>query len=244
MNATEVTTADYLSFDYPFSLALISWSYWFALLSCWVRCSWSEGCWEYARCHSSLCYVRWWLAAVCWMLLAPTRVLDNPTSTKKAIAILADASGSMSTVHPPGTADDLRWQAASSNEILKPRWHARSPRLTEASLRWALYTGKLSLAVEALDQHGGRSSVAEPVALASQAFARSKRNLADVRAALRSVESVSFQDESIESLMFCAFRTCWKVPRLNCSEELVVLLENNRTSIGAGWRESLPDLAL
>ena len=149
----------------------------------------------------------------------------------------------MSTVDPPGTADDLRWQAAKRERNLETSMTRSIASADRGVAALGVAHRELSRAVEALDQHGGRSSVAEPVALASEAFARSKRNLADVRAALRSVESVSFQDESIESLM-SRLSHLLESPEVEALEELAVLLENNRTSIGAGWRESLPDLAL
>src|SRR5579872_2660486 len=49
------------------------------------------------------------LAVVLWMLLAPMKVLVETSTTRKAIVIAKDVSGSMQTVDPEGTSDDLRW---------------------------------------------------------------------------------------------------------------------------------------
>lgn len=42
------------------------------------------------------------LGVALWMLLAPTKMLVEVTTTRKAVAILADVSGSMRTIDPAG----------------------------------------------------------------------------------------------------------------------------------------------
>src|SRR5258708_3836857 len=52
------------------------------------------------------------VAVVLWMLLAPVKVMVETSTTRKAIVIATDVSGSMQTVDPAGTSDDLRWALA------------------------------------------------------------------------------------------------------------------------------------
>ncbi|MEM6978746.1 MAG: hypothetical protein AAF539_03695 [Planctomycetota bacterium] len=50
---------------------------------------------------------------VLWMVCAPNRVTVETSSTRQAIAVLTDVSGSMRTIDSPGTADDIRWLPGS-----------------------------------------------------------------------------------------------------------------------------------
>src|SRR5690606_4620679 len=72
------------------------------------------------------------VAAVMWMLLAPTNVITQTTSTRKAVVIMTDISASMSAVDPMGTAEELRW--AIAGDVLPARGASDSSSLSPGSL--------------------------------------------------------------------------------------------------------------
>ncbi|MEM6779072.1 MAG: hypothetical protein AAF670_15550 [Planctomycetota bacterium] len=55
-----------------------------------------------------------------WMLLAPSRVVTQRTTTSQTLVIATDVSPSMGVVDEPDTADDVRWAVAASDSVSAP----------------------------------------------------------------------------------------------------------------------------
>lgn len=89
------------------------------------------------------------LLTVIWMLLAPMNVRVETSTTRKALAVIADVSGSMQTVDPAGTSDDLRWLAAATDQQRYPLTQSADRAL--AALNVARQ--QLVTATDALRQH-------------------------------------------------------------------------------------------
>src|SRR5579863_6319138 len=87
------------------------------------------------------------LAVVLWMLLAPMKVLVETSTTRKAILIATDVSGSMQTVDPQGSADDLRWALAR-----KPGEFTTTESADRAVAAMGIAVHQLQLAREAQQQ--------------------------------------------------------------------------------------------
>jgi hypothetical protein len=56
------------------------------------------------------------VSVVLWMLLAPMKILIETSTTRRAIVFMTDVSGSMQTIDPAGTSDDLRWALSQRDE--------------------------------------------------------------------------------------------------------------------------------
>jgi hypothetical protein len=176
------------------------------------------------------------LGIAIWMLLDPTRLLVEVSTTRKAVAILMDVSGSMLTVDPEGASDDLRW--AISQEHDETFIATRSADQAHAAA--GIAEKHLQKASEALVQHQRESVVVETTAAANEAI-RSVRNhltlLSEDLTATRSEKS----DVSAKVI------TGNLLKELNGSEfvafnELSDALKKGRTPPEKGWQESLPDL--
>jgi hypothetical protein len=169
------------------------------------------------------------LAAVIWMLLAPTSVRVETSTTRKAVAVAIDVSGSMQTIDPPGTADEWRWAIASSA--------AKEGGATEAADRAVAAVGvaqqRLEEAIVALRQHKPESEVVEATSSANNALNRAASNLALVKDAGGTEEIASLAARAAKML---------EGPEFESFQQLAEALEKGRTPSQKGWRESLPDL--
>jgi hypothetical protein len=170
------------------------------------------------------------LAAVIWMLLSPTSVRVETSTTRKAVAVAIDVSGSMRTIDPAGTADELRWAIASSA--------SNAGQATEAADRALAAVGvaqrRLHEAREALRQHNPESEVVQATSSANTALARAKSHLLKVQDAGAKSEEVRSLADRVAKML--------EGPEFESFQQLVLALENGRTPSQKGWRESLPDL--
>lgn len=176
------------------------------------------------------------LGVAVWMLLDPTRVLVEVSTTRKSVAVLMDVSGSMQTIDPEGTSDDLRWAISQGQTKLFPATQAADQACAAAGI-----AGKhLQQASEALIQHQRESLVVESTGAANEAIRGVKENVGIVAEELKAGDSgetnVSAKSlakqiiKELEGSEFVAFA------------ELSEALKKGRTPSEKGWQESLPDL--
>lgn len=232
MEATKTATNEFLSFDHPFRAE------WLVLfgLACAVILTWTlyrERSILGRKTTLLFAVLRVaGLAAAFWMLLAPTSVVEKSTTTRKAIVLLADASASMTTVDPAGTADDLRWASTASGEEEPSRERRTVESVDRAVVALGIAHRELVGAVEAMQQHGAETLVAQRLELANQAITRSQTHLQAIRE--RS------QDSMLEPMIDRLQRLLFS-PEFDSLGELVDTLQHGRTPKEAGWREALPD---
>ncbi len=239
MGATETTTQQYITLEHPFNLPLIV----LVTLICAAVMVWAlyrERRILGAKTTSLFLLLRVLaIATALWMLLAPTSVLEESTSTKKAVVILSDVSASMATVDPAGTADDLRWALSghgghTDSSLIEPI--ALADR-TIAALGVAHH--ELSAAISNLEKHGGERLVSEHVRLASKAITRSRMHLNQIRD-VGTFADVRDADTIIPLL--ARLSTLLESPECDALVDLAQTLQRDRTPSEAGWREGLTDL--
>ncbi|MEM8666919.1 MAG: hypothetical protein AAGG48_05355 [Planctomycetota bacterium] len=236
---TETTSTRYLAWDFPFHPATIV----LVMVGCASLMLWTL----YRERHvlgsgtTSLFVVLRVLgiATVLWMLLAPTSVVEESTSTKRAIAFVTDVSASMSTLDPKGSSDELRWKTAQSDAISGYGEAVALSDRAEAAIGIAYR--ELEAAVQSLQQHGSQELVTAHVGLASDSVSRSRDHLASIR---QTVDQLGIQDSESESVQGLVNRLLRLVdsPEFESLQDLAETLERGSTPTELGWRESLPDL--
>jgi hypothetical protein len=173
------------------------------------------------------------VVTVIWMLLAPNSMRVQTSTTRKAVAIVTDVSGSMQTIDPAGTAEDLRWTVADQSLPDLAQYTATSA-VDSAIAAVGIAQRHLQTATAALKQHKPESTVVEATTSASNAIQRAKANVQLVENAPHVSAKGQSQAHRLLGLLdgseFEAF------------EQLCVALQKNRTPSQKGWRESLPDL--
>ena len=178
------------------------------------------------------------LGVVVWMLLAPTSVMVEVSTTRKSIAVLMDVSGSMQTVDPAGTSDDLRW-AISQGE----RNEFSSTQAADQAVAAAAIAEKHLLdATAALIQHQRESLVLETTTAARAAIDRIKENAAVVADEHKADASKSTQSDVSPATLARRIVKELEGPEFMAFGELCDALKKGRTPSEKGWRESLPDL--
>lgn len=233
MAGTETTTQESIALEHGFSLPLIV----LVIAACSAVLLWSL----YRERHvlqrrltilfGALRFVA--IAAVLWMLLGPTSVVEQSSTTRKAVAIVADVSASMTTIDPPGTADDARWAASQNASKL-------AATDDQPSVVWADRGGvamgvaerELASAVTELDQHGTQSLVTEHVLMADKAVGRAKQHLALLQGAVPKAAEPLL--DRLSNLL--------SSPEFDSLSELATTLRKDRTPTESGWREGLADL--
>lgn len=232
MQATKTATNEFLSFDHSFRVE------WIVMLglACVAILTWTlyrERAILGGKTTSLFAVLRIaGLAAAFWMLLAPTSVVEKSTTTRKAVVLLTDASASTTTVDPAGTADDLRWASISSSPEDQNRDRQSIELADRGSAALGIAHRELTGAVDAMQQHGAETLVAERLKLANQAITRCQAHLQGLRQ--RSPES------TFEPLMD-RLQQLLVSPEFDSLGELVDTLQHGRTPKEAGWREALPD---
>ncbi len=98
------------------------------------------------------------LGVVVWMLLAPTTQRVEVSTTRQSVAIVTDVSGSMRTVDPEGTSDDLRWTVMTLDDPTFVRTKAADQ-------------------AEALQQHKGELVIAQMTSATETAVQRTREKL-------------------------------------------------------------------
>ncbi len=175
-----------------------------------------------------------------WMLLAPTSVMVEVSTTRKSVALLMDVSGSMQTVDPEGTSDELRW-ALSQGQTSGSAFQA-TQGADRAVAAASIADKHLLQASEALVQHQRESLIVEATTAAQDAIARVRENVEIVaesgverKVQLPAASAVPLTKQilkALEGAEFVAF------------SELAAALKKEHTPSEKGWRESLPDLQL
>jgi hypothetical protein len=170
------------------------------------------------------------LATVIWMLLAPANVRIETSTTRKAIAVAVDVSGSMQTVDPAGTAEEWRWAISSDND--------GAAGATQAADRAVAAIGvaqrRMHEARQSLKQHLPESAVHEALSSAQRALGRAKSHLDVVKSAASASSEVRALADRTAKLL--------AGPEFESFEQLAIAIEKGRTPSQTGWRESLPDL--
>ena len=185
------------------------------------------------------------LATVLWMLLAPTRILIETTTTQRSIAIVTDTSASMNTVDPPGTADEVRWlenfesnagRDASTDPSLDPT--ALADRAL-ASLGVA--DNQLADSIRAVSQHRADQQIAASISATQKAISRSQDNIQT----LLDLPLGSLLGAERENAIKPVLRNASKLlgaPEFQNFKSLAERLAAGRTPRQPDWRESLNDL--
>ncbi|TWU01652.1 hypothetical protein [Neorhodopirellula pilleata] len=248
MNATETETNEFLSLDHPFHTEFVV----LLGLACAAILIWAllrERAILGRRTTALFFGLR--IAAFTgafWMLLAPTSVLEKSTTTRKAVVLVTDASASMTTVDPAGTADDGRWASFASGEQQpseqqpseqQPSDERQPIELADRSIAaLGIAHRELSGAVDAMQQHGAETLVAEHLGVANQAILRCQTHLDGLRD--RSSQWAAAPESTSESLLN-RLNGLLVSPEFDSLGELVDMLQSGRTPKEAGWREALPD---
>lgn len=170
------------------------------------------------------------LATVLWMLLAPQNIRVETSTTRKVVSVVADVSGSMLTIDPPGTSDEFRWAAALSDS--KDGLATRAADRAIAAVGMTLH--HLHQTIESIRQRRPESEVVESTSATQRALERVKRHLETVQSeAIPNSRTGQLAERLIESLDGSEF---------DAFAQLCVSLQKDRTPAQKGWRESLPDL--
>lgn len=176
------------------------------------------------------------LGVAMWMLLAPTKEMVTTSTTRQAVAIVTDISGSMQTIDPVGTSDDLRWLASSQDSDDFAATKAADRAVAAAGIAEL----HLQRAATAIKDHQPESLVIDETSAAENAIKRTRENVGMVstensdesgrRTASGRSSLTSKVIETLDSPEFAAF------------DKLASALRRGRTPVQKGWRESLPDL--
>ena len=171
------------------------------------------------------------VSIVLWMLMAPMKILVETSTTRRAIVFVTDISGSMQTVDPTGSSDDLRWALARSQSFSITREADQAVAALGIALR------KLQAAREALQQHSQERQLLDCVAAAHQAMERAQehvRRIGESRSEHRSSEKIQTLVNRLSKLLSGA--------ELQSFAQNVTAIKKNRAPAQIGWREGLPDL--
>lgn len=233
MSPTTVTTVERLVVDGPFGPPItIGIGLILALLSAWML-----------RRESSvlglrnvvmfLCLRTVAISVVLWMLMAPMRILVETSTTRRAVVFLTDVSGSMQTVDPAGSSDDLRWALSrSENQSFSV---TREADQAVAALGIALR--KLQATREAFQQHSHERQMLDSIAAAYDAVQRAQDHVRRIGEA-SSEYRTSDKTQSLVNRLTKFFNGA----ELQSFAQNVTAIKKNRTPAQIGWREGLPDL--
>ena len=231
MEATQTTSNQYLAFEHPFHASFIV----FVGIACALIMLWTlyrerrvlgrKTTWAFMLLRIIA------VATVFWMLMAPTTVLEEATTTKKAIAVITDISASMTTVDPPGSADDARWASTQPAAAGDPA-HRQVESADRAIAALGLTHRELAGAVADLEKHGAEQLVSDHIRIANDGIARAKQHLRDIQ------DTDPLQSQRLVRRLLDLLDS----PEYESLSELNDTFERGRTPSEAGWRESLPDL--
>jgi len=170
------------------------------------------------------------LVVVLWLLLAPSNVTVETSTTRKVVAFLADISGSMQTTDAQGTADDLRW-AVSSTPL-----ESSSPiaLADKAQTDILLAQQRVQQAEDAVKQRQPESVLIEAATSAQNAIARARKYLQSLETRLERTPAARAQVETLLEKL--------DGPELQAFAQLCNSLEKGRAPAERGWQESFSDL--
>lgn len=178
------------------------------------------------------------IGAVLWMMLSPTNVLQESTTTRRSVAVLMDISASMATVDPPGAADDVRWMAALDS--------GRSPNASVAVADRAVAAlgvaqQQLILANRAVQRLAAQHVVAEPIELASRAVVRCRAHLVQLREQSLPGPTLGDENNAVESSRK-RLSALLESPEFDALADWADRFGRGGTPDEPGWREAIPDL--
>ena len=170
------------------------------------------------------------LGTVLWMLLAPENIRVETSTTRKAVAVVTDVSGSMLTIDPAGTSDELRWAAAlpAGRDYSVTRAADKSIAAVGIAVQYLLN------ASVAINQRKPESEVVESTSATNRALQRVLKHLEMVhRESASASRAKTLAGKLIKTLDGSEFESFAR---------LCEALQKGRTPAQKGWRESLPDL--
>jgi hypothetical protein len=170
------------------------------------------------------------LVVVLWLLLAPSSVTVETSTTRKAVAFLTDISGSMQTADAQGTDDDLRWAVSSTRLEAEPLIAAADKAQTDILLAQQ----RVQQAEEAIKQRQPESVLIEATTSAQSALARARNYLQSLGERLDRVPAARAQVEMLLEKL--------NGPELQAFDQLCNSLKKGRAPAERGWRESFSDL--
>lgn len=171
------------------------------------------------------------VSVVLWMVLAPTKILVETSTTRRAIVFVTDISGSMQTVDPIGSSDDLRWALARNQSFSITR------EADQAVASLGVVLRQLRAASEAFQQRRQERELLDSVMAAHQAIEQARehvRRIGEIPSEHRSLEKIQPFVNRLSKLLSGA--------ELQSFAQNVNALKKNRTPVQIGWREGLPDL--
>lgn len=230
--AVNTTNIEHVSLDGPVSLATAV----FVGLVLLIVFGWSL--WRERRILGRNKTILFWLlrtvtlATVIWLLLSPSQVRVEKSTTRRAVAIVTDVSGSMQTIDGAGTSDELRW-VVSLNDEAKDSAISSADRAIAAAGVAARHVQRAETAIR---QHAPESDVVVETTAASFALQRVRRHLQSVdEQSLEGSRARGLARRLIETADGSEFQTFLR---------LAADLKKGRRPDEKGWRESLPDLEL
>lgn len=178
------------------------------------------------------------LGIAVWMLLGPSSISFEQSTTRQSVAIVFDVSRSMQTVDPPGTADDLRWSMTA--EAAKNSTTAAADRCVAAA-RMAEHG--LHLATTALDSQAPERVALESAARAHDAIVSARHALGAVSAGLQKSQSQPASEEDNElSDQVVRIEQMFDGLEFKRLARLAADFREGKDAFANGWRESLADL--
>lgn len=230
--AVTTTNIEHVSFGGPLSLATA------VLIGLLLLAVFGWSLWRERRILGRKGTILFWLlrtaalATVIWLLLSPSQVKVETSTTRRAVAFVADVSGSMQTIDGAGTSDEVRWAVSLGDEAKYPVARTADRAIAAAGVA----TRHVQRAETAIRQHAPESDVVAETTAASLALQRVREHL-----------------ESIDGLATATSRTRGLARRLietsdgsefQTFQRLASDLKRGRRPDEKGWRESLPDLEL
>jgi hypothetical protein len=173
------------------------------------------------------------VAVVLWMLLAPTQVLVETATTRRAIVFATDVSGSMQTIDPAGSSDDLRWALARGDT----ESFSVTREADQAVAALGIAFQKLRGAREAFQQHSHERRLMDSVVAAYEALGRAQVHVHRIAAAPAD-HPLSEKSQALVSRLGKLLSGA----ELQSFAQIVTTIQKNRTPTQHGWREGLPDL--
>lgn len=176
------------------------------------------------------------LGIAMWMLLGPSSVRVEETSARRTVVIAVDVSGSMQTVDPVGTSDDLRWLTGTSEESLTT--------VADRALAAAhLAERRLDKATTSIARQQPEHHALESAASAHDAITRARDGVKTVgdrlnrrRSQTDGTAATELSDQAAKLLQMLDGSEFERLAKLAAH------FRGGRDAFATGWRESLTDL--
>ncbi len=237
MQPTTTEQFEHFSWESPFGVSLVV----VLALALLAVCGWALRR-ESPVIGTRLAVVFWCLRAVAlliviWMLLAPTRISHQRSTTRQTIAVVTDVSRSMATVDPAGTTDELRW-ALAAGDATATATSAADRALAAAGIA----ERHVQHAARALREHRAESHVRDAAVAARTAIEHVRSHLERVVEKQSRWAPQDAADERGPIEQAANLLALLEGPEFKAFADLAKALERGRTPSQQGWRESLPDL--